>query len=235
MKKTLTILVLSLSTLSCLAQHKFEVIATDVDLFWNAFDKFRTAKSTEDSIRIIHDEYISKGTAGVGQFMKGRIQNARYLQQTISKHKSYYSYLQHHTPKLQAVVPRMNRHYKRLLKLYPDAYIPKVYFVIGALNSAGTIHQDPVIGVDMFGFYPETPKNELSPWLLSVLRPIEQIDIVVFHEIVHILQKGYPEQEETLLKKSITEGAADFIGELVTRSNINKHIHAYANPREREL
>jgi len=236
MKKLFTLLLLScLSTYACFGQKKFEVITSDVALFWNAFDKLSNAPTAADSIKILEEEYINKGSAGVEQFMQGRIRSGKYLQQTIAQHAAYYTYLRQHTSKLDKALSRMHRHYKQLKKLYPETNIPQVYFVIGALNSAGTIQKDPVIGVDMFGFYPETPKQELSPWLLSVLRPIEQIDIVVFHEIVHILQKGYPEMEEMLLKKSITEGAADFVGELVTKSNINKHVHAYGNTHEREL
>ena len=167
--------------------------------------------------------------------MQGRINSGKYLQKTISKHSNYYTYLRKHTHKLDQILPRLDKHYKRLKKLYPDTNIPKVYFVVGALNSAGTIQQDPIVGVDMFGYYPETPKEELSPWLKSVLRPIENIDIVVMHEMVHMLQKGNSGVEETLLKRSIGEGAADFLGELVTKSNINKHVHVYGNEHEREL
>lgn len=236
MKRILTILALSFLTSSlCHAQQEFEAVYSDVSLFWKAFDKLKGAESKQDSVAVLEQEYLNKASAGVEQFMQGRIQSASYLQETINQHRSYYTYLRNHTPKLQEILPRLSKHYKRLKKLYPDTDIPKVYFVIGALNSAGTIKTDPIVGVDMFGFYPETPKHELNPWLLSVLRPIEAIDVVVVHEMVHVLQKGYDGLENTLLKKSIGEGAADFLGELVTRSNINKHIHPYGNAHEREL
>lgn len=236
MKRILTVFILTfLSVTATTAQQKFEAVYSDVDLFWAAFDKLQTAQTKEDSVAILEQEYIRKGSDGVEQFMKGRITSGAYLQKTISKHKSYYTYLRQHTPKLEYLLPRLDKHYKRLKKIYPETNIPKVYFVVGALNSAGTIQQDPIVGVDMFGFYPETPKNELSPWLLSVLKPIEEIDLIVLHEMVHVLQKGYEGVENTLLKKSIGEGAADFIGELVTKSNINKHVHAYGNAHEEEL
>ena len=236
MKKILLALALILVSYSvCTAQQKLETISSDVNLFWSAFDKLKSAQTKEDSIAILEQEYIAKGSPGVEQFMQGRINSGKYLQKTISKHSNYYTYLRNHTDKLDQILPRLDKHYKRLRKLYPEAKIPKVYFVIGALNSAGTIQQNPIVGVDMFGFYPETPKKELSPWLLSVLRPIEEIDIVVIHEMVHMLQKGYQGMENTLLKKSIGEGGADFVGELVTKSNINKHLHKYGNEHEREL
>ncbi|MBC5991726.1 gliding motility protein GldB-related protein [Pontibacter cellulosilyticus] len=237
MKKTTTALafILFFVTTASRAQHKFEAIYSDVSLFWSAFDQLHRAKTTEDSIAILQSAYLTKASPGVAQFTQGRIVSAKYLQKTISKHRQYYTFLRSHTYKLDQILPRLDKHYKRLKKLYPETDIPKVYFVMGALNSAGTIKQDPIIGVDMFGFYPETPKQELSPWLLSVLRPIENIDIVVMHEMVHMLQKGYEGQENTLLKKSIGEGGADFVSELVTKSNINKHVHKYGIEHEREL
>ncbi|WP_299822052.1 DUF2268 domain-containing putative Zn-dependent protease [uncultured Pontibacter sp.] len=236
MRRTITALACCLLlSYTCTAQRKLEAIYSDVALFWHAFDQLQHAQSKEDSIRILDQEYIYKGSAGVQQFLQGRISSGKYLQKTISQHPNYYTYLRSHTTKLNKILPRLDKHYKRLKKLYPDTDIPKVYFVIGALNSAGTIQQDPIVGVDMFGYYPETPKQELSPWLKSVLRPIEEIDVVVMHELVHMLQKGNEDTENTLLKKSIGEGAADFVGELVTNSNINKHIHDYGNAHEREL
>ena len=236
MKRIITALILTfVSVTATKAQQKFEAIYSDVNLFWTAFDKLKDAQTKEDSITILENVYIAKATPGVAQFMQGRISSAKYLQKTISKHSNYYTYLRNHTDKLNKILPRLDKHYKRLKKLYPETDIPKVYFVVGALNSAGTIKQDPIIGVDMFGFYPETPKQELSPWLLSVLRPIEAIDIIVMHEMVHVLQKGYDGLENTLLKKSIGEGGADFVSELVTKSNINKHVHKYGNEHEREL
>lgn len=236
MKKALTLITLTLiPAFACTAQQKLEAVYSDVALFWSAFDKLQYQQTKEDSIAVMQREYLDKATVGVEQFMKGRISSAAYLQKTISKHRDYYTSLRQHTAKLEQILPRLDKHYKRLKRLYPETNIPKVYFVVGALNSAGTIVNDPIVGVDMFGFYPDTPKDELSPWLNSVLRPIENIDVVVVHEMVHALQKGHEGVENTLLKKSIGEGAADFIGQLVTDSNINKHIHVYGNQNEREL
>ncbi|MEJ8802344.1 gliding motility protein GldB-related protein [Pontibacter sp. H249] len=236
MKKTLIALALIFCCISvCKAQQQFEAIYSDVTLFWQAFDRLQQAQTKEDSIAILEQEYIAKASPGVEQFMQGRISSGKYLQKTISKHRNYYTYLRNHTSKLDQIIPRLDKHYKRLKRLYPETDIPKVYFVIGALNSAGTIKQDPIVGVDMFGYYPDTPKEELSPWLKSVLRPIEAIDVIVLHEMVHVLQKGYDGTEETLLKRSIGEGAADFVGELVTKSSINEHVYAYGNKHEHKL
>lgn len=234
MKKLFLLLTLLFAYNSGYSQNSFETITSDVDLFWNAFDKLKLAQNREDSVRFLEEEYLMKGSPGVTQFTPYRIRNAEYLQRVINKHPKYYTHLKNHTHKLNEAVPKMQEHYKRLQKIYPGTNIPRVYFVVGAMNSAGTIVEDPVVGVDMFGMYPETPTDELSGWHKAVLKPMDQIDLVVIHEIIHILQ--YESKEDyTLLGKSIGEGAADFVATLAANGHINKFAHDYGNKHEKEL
>ena len=39
----------------------------------------------------------------------------------------------------------------------------------------------------------------------------------------------------SLLGRSLHEGGADFIGELITGGNINQHLHKYGNARKKQL
>ncbi|WP_025605507.1 DUF2268 domain-containing putative Zn-dependent protease [Pontibacter actiniarum] len=234
MKKTLLFLSLLLCSTASYSQSGFELITSDVDLFWQAFDKLKTAPTKEDSVQVLEQEYIQKGSPGVAQFTPSRIRSAAYLQRVISRHPRYYTQLRSHTRKLKMAVPKMQAHYQRLQELYPETNIARVYFVVGALNSGGTIVQDPVVGVDMFGLYPNTPVDELNDWLKAVLKPMEQIDLIVIHEMIHILQKGSKE-EDTLLGLSIGEGAADFVAKLAADSHVNEQVHAYGSRHEREL
>ena len=39
----------------------------------------------------------------------------------------------------------------------------------------------------------------------------------------------------SLLGKSLSEGGADFVGELISGGNINPRLHEYGNPREKQL
>ena len=220
---------------SSFSQSSFEVITSDVDLFWRAFGQLENAKTKADSVKILEEEYLAKGSPGVKQFIPYRIRSAENLQKTISKHPQYYTQLRAHTHKLKEAVPKMEAHYKRMQEIYPQTSIPRVYFVIGAMNSAGTIVEDPVIGVDMFGLYPNTPTEELSHWHRAVLKPMEEIDLVVMHEMVHILQSGSANSEENLLSKSIGEGAADFVATLAANGHINKVAHVYGDQHEKEL
>ena len=86
-----------------------------------------------------------------------------------------------------------------------------------------------IIGVDMYGLADDIPKEELSDWPKSVLKPIEEIPHIVAHEIIHFQQKY---NGGNLLKRSIKEGATDFIGELIFGRHINEHVHEFADKKK---
>ncbi len=67
-----------------------------------------------------------------------------------------------------------------------------------------------------------------------MLRSADVIPAIVAHELIHVNQPR-PEGSGTVLSASIREGAADFLGELVSGGNINDHVHRWADPRERDL
>lgn len=129
----------------------------------------------------------------------------------------------------------MRAAFRKLKDIYSDAVFPDVYLLIGRMNSGGTFTPNALlIGVDMYGMTPTTPKDELSDWHKQVLKPIDEIPYIVAHELIHYQQK-YPAGERSLLGASIGEGSADFIAELIAGSHINKHLHTFGDPKEREL
>jgi len=130
----------------------------------------------------------------------------------------------------------MRASFRKLKELYADAIFPNVYFVIGRMNSAGTLAPGGLlIGVDMFGANGQFNLDGLSQWQRSVIAPIEKVPFVVAHESIHYQQKYSIPGEPTLLQKSINEGAADFIAELISGGHVNPHLHTYGNPIEKEL
>lgn len=208
---------------------KTQLITTDIDNFWEAFE---ASKPNYDP-QPFKDIYLKKGSKGVKGFTRNRIQNAEHLSKVIKRYENYYNSIKPSTLKVASMKEEIIQSLVKLKEIYPKATFPPVYFVIGALNSGGTAtSKGLIIGVDMYGLTDKTPKDELSPWLTSVLKPIEEVPHIVAHEVIHFQQKY---DGGNLLKRSIKEGAADFIGELVSGSHINKHVHAFADPREAEL
>lgn len=212
-----------------------KINTSDLENFWKAFDQ---SKPDFDP-RYFDEIYLSHGSKGLEGFMQGRIRNAEYLAETIKKYPKYYSSIRSSLESIAGMEPVIKQSFVKLKEIYPEAIFPPVYFVVGALNSGGTISEDGIIiGAEMYGVSPKTDTNEVSKnqWLQSVVKPVSEIPHIVAHELIHIQHSSLLSAESaTLLEQSIIEGSADFLGELISGKLINEHIHDFANPIEKEL
>ena len=199
------------------------VISTaDVDLFWRAYDAWKTtANATPDRLATILDrEYIKKGSQGVQDFIPDRIISADALAKMILKDPKYYETVRANTEKMQNFVPEIRKGFQRLKQMYPDAFFPPVYFVIGRRNSGGTDTENGlIIGAEMFA--DTSSRIHLS-----------EVVCIVIHELTHYQQKA---KGEELITAVMTEGAADFIAELITGNQIDENIKPYGDSHEQEL
>ncbi len=208
---------------------KTEIVTADIENFWMAFEASKPGFNPE----VLQSLYLDKGSKGLNGFMKGRIISAKNLSEVISKHEKYYHSIRKSTERIAGMKDQIRNSLVKLKEQYPEAIFPPVYFVIGALNSGGTTSNNGlIIGAEMYGLTPETPADELSGWLKTVIKPVDEIPHIVAHELVHF-QQNY--DGKNLLSAAIKEGSADFIAELISGKHINHHVHDFANPREQEL
>ena len=222
-----------LSACVCIAQNrdplKTEIITSDLDNFWIAFEQAKPDFNPE----VFQKLYLNKGSKGVKGFTPGRIKNADNLAKCVKRCVNYYSSIKPSTDKIAGMKDEIINSFVKLKELYPKAVFPPVYFVIGVLSSGGTTSKGGlIIGAEMYGMTPETPKDELNAWLLTVLKPVEEVPHIVAHELIHF-QQTY--DGGSLLQASLKEGSADFIAELISGKHINGHVHDFANPKEKEL
>lgn len=208
---------------------KTEIITSDLDNFWIAFD----AAKPDFNPEVFQKLYLDKGSKGIKGFMPGRIKNAENLSARVKGSINYYNSIKPSTDKIAGMKDEIINSLVKLKELYPKAIFPPVYFVIGVMSSGGTSSKDGlIIGAEMYGMTPETPKSELNDWLLTVLKPVEEVPHIVAHELIHF-QQTY--DGGSLLQACLKEGSADFIAELISGKHINGHVHDFANPREKEL
>jgi Predicted Zn-dependent protease (DUF2268) len=234
MKKHAILLQLTLLMAICsYAQNRdplaTEIVTADLDRFWTALEK----AGPEINPVVIDDLYLKPGSKGIKGFTKGRIKNAEYLAAVIKSHSKYYHSIKPSTDSIAGMEDQIRQSLIKLKELYPKAVFPPVYFVIGALSSGGTSSNDGlIIGAEMYGRTTNTPTEELDNWLLTVIKPVNEVPHIVAHELIHF-QQDY--DGGTLLAASIKEGAADFLAELISGRHINQHVHAFADPQEKEL
>ncbi|WP_259070407.1 DUF2268 domain-containing putative Zn-dependent protease [Mucilaginibacter sp. X4EP1] len=183
-----------------------QFVTSDIDNFWKAFQHFKR----DTTVNPFGPEYIAIGSPGIAGFTPGRIQNADHLFAVVKKRRADYEKVMSNTLRIKEKEKQFRSTFYALKYLYPQAKFPTVYFVIGAHNSGGTSGTNGLfIGAEM-------------------QTNIDNMPFIVAHELIHF-QQTFPSENPTLLQQSIVEGSADFIGELISGSQINIAAHTYAN------
>ncbi|RYG30124.1 MAG: hypothetical protein EOO01_37205, partial [Chitinophagaceae bacterium] len=186
-------------------------VHTDINNFWDAFDKITTHGK-----HVFDEYYIKKGSTGVRHFIDhNRIVNGDSLLNTVQRRKSDYLKIREKTMHLAEIIPQCRATYYAFNYLYPQAKFPPVYFVIGRFNTGGvSLKTEQIIGAEM-----NDPAN---------------IPFIVAHELIHANQ-NIPYKYKILLEQYIIEGSADFLGELISGRVVSAEPYRYAAGKERAL
>ncbi len=212
------------------------LVTDDLDRFWQAWDAAAAVEGPDARAAVFRQRYLDAGSPGLEAFTRLRIDDAAKLVAAIDKHPRYYASLRSRTPGLEARLPAIRDTLRRMKALYPEAVFPDVYFLIGRMNSGGTLDKEGLlIGLEMFGRGAGVPLDELGDWHRAVVGEFDNLPVIVAHEWVHFQQRSGIDGQPTLLQASIGEGVANFIAELGAGRHINQHVHAWAEPRAAEL
>ncbi len=223
MKRTICITALVLLVPYLKAQDTKGIITSDIDLFWECYD---AAKPNFEAKHF--ERYLEEGSKGVKGFINYRIESAKKLANTVRKEQTYYEHIR--TSSLQiksAFTDQIKKVYQSMRDWYPETVIPDAYFVIGRLNTGGTISKDGLImGAEMFG-----PQNEKDA--IKARIDFQVIPGIVAHELIHF-QQNYP-NSKTLLDQTIREGSADFVAYLIQNNSLVHHLDDWAVPKSQML
>lgn len=214
--------------LQSVAYAQQHIITTeDITHFWEAYDALSSAQSKEDSISIIQERYIDRATEHFKTFIHIRKFTAGEYVALLGKYPQFWKSVR---PLTENIVNRKDeieivlQKFKREL---PAFEIPDVCFAIGCLRTGGTIGNNLIlIGSEIAAANTEVVKDELSPWLKSIIGNTGDIVSMVAHEAVHTRQRGKL-RNAGLLVPVLNEGIADFITEKISGMNINTLIHTY--------
>lgn len=211
-------LVLSISlflcTLSIYSQKNFPksplnptFITTDFANFWKAFDKMDSVSGNPFS------EYLNNASDGLKPFVD--YLNVDSLYQTVLKRKDDYIRSRPVLAGIDGLKKKVQSSYAAMKYWYPKATFPPVYFVVGMYTSGGTASPNGlVIGSEM-------------------LENLEGLNGLISHELIHYQQSVVG--PNNLLKQTLVEGSADFIGELISGDHINMTAVNYGNNNEEAL
>lgn len=204
------------------------LVTEDLDRFWTVWDESGGAPDAA----ALQRGYLDPGSAGLAAFLRLRIESAEALARQIAAAPEYYASLRPIGPLIKQQQPAILAAMRKLEALYPDAVFPDVYFLIGRMNSAGTL--DPgglLIGIDMHGRREGVDLSGLHPWHQAVIARPDQLARIVAHELIHYQQSGRGDQP-SLLQQSLAEGSADLLAERIAGGHINDRAHAFGRANE---
>lgn len=190
------------------------IITSDIINFYRAFDL--AVNEPENSDKIFQQEYFGKGSKGLKDFYKSKIRSTEQFSDFVMKYQDYYQSIRNDIININDLENRIYYNFAEFEKLYPQAKYPDVYFVVGSYRSNGTISRNGLlIGTEILA---KTPQSDTANWNKNILRismPRDHIPVTVSHELVHFNQDNM-KKGNTLLWKSIREGSAEFIAEIIS-------------------
>lgn len=217
----------------CCFGQRPSISTADIDNFWSAYDNLNTARSKEDSVAIIQTEYIDRATDHFKIFIRIRRFTAAEYVKIIGKYPQFWRSVRPLTENIVNRKDEIEGILKKFERELPAFKIPDVCFAIGCLRTGGTTGSNLIlIGSEIAAADKQVVKDELTPWLNSIIGNTGDIVSMVAHEAVHTRQQG---RNTDLLVSVVNEGVADFVTELVTGLNINSHIHAYGKAHACEI
>jgi hypothetical protein len=196
-------------TSTTLNPKQAEVVISDVEHFWQAFDDAAKVPPPERA-GVYDKEYFELESEGLKEFNKRRIGGTEAFARHVEENRAYYTKAR---PQIGEVVNQksvIQAAFRRLKAVYPDIKFPKhVYFVVGRQHAAGISSSDGIIlAAEMFATPPGTRYNYNAAYP-------DFVPFTVVHETIHFNQTFQDEDNITVLQGTITEGTADFIASLV--------------------
>jgi len=121
---------------------------------------------------------------------------------------------------------RLGEALRKLGQIYPQAKFPAVSIVVGRGNPVG-------VG-DSSGVY--IGLEALCAWTTPDPNEEDRLVHVIAHEYVHVQQAAFNAEnpDDTVLRIALTEGGAEFLGEVISGSVAYKHLAAAGRGREAE-
>lgn len=220
MKKILFLLLLT-STNFLFGQSQ-EFVSTDINNFWEAFDKMSTTNDTSLKRKYLKELYLDKGSPGLQSLVQVRNYTDIELVNAILKYPNFWQSLRKNSLNTHLLYPEIEKGISSLKKLYPGLTPGTIYFLIGAFRTGGTIQQNRVLIGSELSLYDETTDIKEHPEFRQNFyknyQPKKNIALLCTHEYIHTRQK---EPLDNLLSWCLYEGAAEFISCLATDKKSN--------------
>ena len=214
---------------------------TDIDNFWTAFDRLKSCSTPKDSTECINQLVFKNGTGGFNEFINKYHYTPEDYLTAIKQYPKFFKSVRNNTLIAKNIENETNRFFEKLKVYYPKYKPLQICLLISPLQSGGTtINHFLFVGVEIITSTKEVDLSEFGTGVLGKVMAFdtnirERLINIIAHETVHDLQINADFNNYDLLNKSLNEGAADFIAELLTGIKANHYLYDYGKLHEKEL
>ena len=172
--------------------------------------------------------YLDRGSQGLHDLARLRKVTGVRIADAMAKTPQMYSGARRCVDVLPRVLIRLQAAFSKLSELYPEAKFPPVTIAIGRGKPVGV--GSPVTGVQI-GLEALCSVDWLAPNLA------DRFVYTIAHEYVHVQQVRalVDDDHPTVLEGSLVEGAADFVGELISGGVSYAYFGPMVKGREKEI
>jgi len=194
----------------------------DVERFYRLYDSVQGHPSAEQLQR----DYLDAGSEGLHHFAKARRITGEAIAANLAKNPQAYIDAKRCMEVLPDTRNRLRASLRKLVELYPEARLPTVTIAVGRGKPVGTASADTGVQIGLEALC-------ATDWLNPDLE--DRFVHVIAHEYVHVQQvPAFVETEQaTVLESALMEGAAEFVGELI--SGEVAYLHLKHNTKGQEL
>jgi len=195
-----------------------------VGRFYTVYDAAGSRPTAEQLQR----DYLDVGSDGLHTFAKIRNITGANMAATLAKTPAIYSDAKRCAAVLPAVRERLSVAMVRLASLYPNAKFPPVTVAVGRGRpvAAGGPTDGVMVGLEALCGVKYFDANVEDRFVH-----------VIAHEYIHVQQSESLTRDEhpTVLEVSLIEGAAEFMGEMISGGVANPGVWTEAKGSEREI
>jgi hypothetical protein len=204
-----------------------EIQTEDVARFYKIYE---AAGSHPTAEQLQHD-YLDVGTTGLRHLAKVRNVTGGRIAQAIAAHPELYTKARSCLVALPRVRDRLNVAFGKLLDLYPEAQKPPVTILVGCGKPLAISGPGDGVQIGLEAMCAESAAKFLGT------NVDDRFVHVIAHEYIHAQQTPALANDErpTVLERSLVEGAAEFMGEMISGDVSNVAVGASAEGREKEI
>lgn len=185
-------------TQSVLAQRNVNLITTDIDHFWQAYDKINSTQDTSLQYTYLNTLFLEKATPGQKAMIQARNYTPKEYLDIITQKQTYFNSIRNNTLKATDYAKAIAAKIDQLKQLYPALKPAEIYFTVGAFRSGGTTKGNMVL---------------IGSEIAMTDEHLGNLVLTNIHEYVHTQQKT--NMGDNLLAQCVMEGVAEFLSEKV--------------------